>query len=210
MKILFYGDSITDANRMRNESGNNYSLGMGYPIQIAGRLAAEEPGKYEFINTGVSGDRIVDLYARIKRDVWNYEPDVLSIHIGINDVWHEVAWKNGVELERFDRVYRMMLDDTIARLPKTKIILMEPFVLDGKATHEKIDEFREVFLYARTVEKIAEDYRLTFVPLQKAMEETDQKCTPGVTLCDGVHPNLTGSAIIAEEWIKVAKSKNVI
>ena len=104
MKILFYGDSITDMNRFRDhEDGTVYSYGVGYPNFIVGELSYEEPTKYQFINRGISGNRIVDLYARVKIDAWNHKPDVLSILIGVNDVWHEISRENGVELPRWER-----------------------------------------------------------------------------------------------------------
>jgi lysophospholipase L1-like esterase len=122
MKILFQGDSITDAGRSRE---NLADLGPGYPATAAALLTETFPQtEFTFINRGISGNRIVDLYARIKMDVWNLQPDVLSILIGINDIWHEVGINhNGVDLVRFERMYRMMLDDTLERLPNLKLII---------------------------------------------------------------------------------------
>ena len=65
MKILFQGDSITDVGR-NNHSGSLIPIGQGYACLIASRLGADEPGKYDFVNLGISGNRIVDVYARIK------------------------------------------------------------------------------------------------------------------------------------------------
>ena len=132
MKILFYGDSITDMNRFRDhEDGTVYSYGVGYPNFVVGDLSYQYPEKYEFINRGISGNRIVDLYARIKIDVWNHKPDVLSILIGVNDVWHEISRENGVELDRWERIYRTLIEETKERLPGVKIIICEPFILEA-------------------------------------------------------------------------------
>ena len=88
MKIVFYGDSITDMGRNREiESSSPFAFGAGYPFLINSRLSEENPQKHILINKGISGNRVVDLYARIKADVWNLEPDVLSILIGINDIF---------------------------------------------------------------------------------------------------------------------------
>ena len=86
-RILFQGDSITDCGRDRN---NFYAMGGGYPNFVKAELGASYPNEYEFINRGISGDRIVDVYARIKRDFINLKPDYASILIGVNDTWHEV------------------------------------------------------------------------------------------------------------------------
>ena len=202
MKILFYGDSITDAHRDRSVDHYLSSYGFGYPSFVAGELLSKNPEQYEIINRGISGNRIGDLYARIKADVWNLQPDVLSILVGVNDVWHEINYNNGVELERFDRIYRMMLDDTLKVLPNVKIILCEPFVLDGAATTEKYEDFLQVKMYAKAVKQIAEDYNLAFVPLQEILEETAKRTAPEYVLADGVHPAIGGAKLIADEWLK--------
>ena len=206
MKIVMYGDSITDAGRNREDFWLS-RYGFGYPSFIAGELLSENANGYEIYNRGISGNRIVDLYARIKADVWNLEPDVLSILIGINDIWHELGGKNGVELDRFDRIYRMMLDDTKKRLPDLQIILMEPFVLKGTATEEKYEEFLEVKEYAKVVKKIAEDYNCVFVPLQEMLDKAAEKFGADKVLADGVHPTITGSKLIANEWLKTFNEK---
>ena len=59
--ILFQGDSITDCGRKREDI---VSTGMGYMHMVKGQLGCEYPGAYEFINKGISGNRIVDVYAR--------------------------------------------------------------------------------------------------------------------------------------------------
>ena len=79
MKILFYGDSITDAGRDRETTYEPASYGYGYVKYIVESLNAENAAGYDLINRGISGNRIVDLYARIKVDCWNHNPDLLSI-----------------------------------------------------------------------------------------------------------------------------------
>ena len=83
--IVFQGDSITDAARIRQDP---YNMGQGYPTRVAGQMGLANPGTYQFYNRGVSGDRIVDIYARMKYDIINLKPDYLSILVGVNDVWH--------------------------------------------------------------------------------------------------------------------------
>ncbi len=200
MKILFYGDSITDMGRNREvDVGNIFSYGAGYPYAVACELFKEDPNAYTLINKGISGNRTVDLYARVKCDVWNFEPDLLSILIGVNDVWHEQAG-NGVEIDRFEKVYSMLIEDTKKRLPGTEILLMEPFVLHGAAT-ENWELFKQVYDYAKVVKKLADKYGLYFLPLQKKFDEAAEKYGPEPYLYDGVHPNVAGAKLIADEWV---------
>ena len=92
--VLFQGDSITDCARNREDIT---STGVGYVHMVKGQLGCEYPEKYEFINKGISGNRIVDVYARIKMDIINLKPDYMSLLIGVNGVWHELGGKhNGV------------------------------------------------------------------------------------------------------------------
>ena len=126
MRILLTGDSITDMFRDRNTDFGAMSYGVSYPYQIQAELGTDDPGKYEILNRGISGNRVVDLYARIKSDCWNLSPDVVSVLIGINDVWHEIMSRNGVELDRYEKVYRAFIEDTQKALPGVRFMLMEP------------------------------------------------------------------------------------
>ncbi|MBQ8319401.1 MAG: SGNH/GDSL hydrolase family protein [Clostridia bacterium] len=215
MKIVFFGDSITDAGRSRERDYVLSSYGYGYVNQCAAALLSENANGYQIVNRGISGNRVVDLYARIKADVWQETPDVLSILIGVNDVWHELSAKpNGVEVERFEKVYRMLLDDTKKVLPNTKIIICEPFFLRGTATEDpenpaRYAHFCTVPKYAEAARRIANDYGLPFVALQAKMTEAAEKYGVAPILSDGVHPAVAGAAIIAKEWLKVFKKEIV-
>ena len=203
MKIVFFGDSITDMGRYRDHpDGDVFSFGNGYVFLTAAELKYRFPGKYEIINKGISGNRIVDLYARIKADVWNLKPDMLSILIGINDIWHEIAVQNGVDILRWEKVYRMIIEDTRKVLPDIKIVIMEPFILSGSATDEHAERFAEVKEYAKVAEKLAKEYGLIFVPLQKEMDEYAAKYGAEKVLYDGVHPDIAGAKIISDTWLK--------
>jgi lysophospholipase L1-like esterase len=184
-----------------------FGYGVGYVNSVSSTLKYENPEEYDIVNRGIGGHRVVDLYARIKADVWNHNPDVISILIGINDVWHEIHYGNGVELDRFEKVYRMMIEDTKKQLPNVKFILCEPFVLKGSATEERYEEFCEVKKYAAVVKKLAEEYGAPFVALQEKFDEAAEKYGAVHYLYDGVHPDVAGGKLIAEEWLKVFRKE---
>ncbi len=201
MRILFLGDSITDAGRNREDPA---SLGSGYPLLVSARLSLEQPGRYGFRNTGVGGDRSVDIYARIKRDCWNLKPDLLSLLAGINDVWHELGDRNGVGAERFYRICRMLAADTVERLPEVKLLLMEPFVLPGTGTSEDWEAFaREMPLRAQAVREIAGEFGGLYLPLQARFDEACARCPAAYWLSDGVHPTPAGHQLIADAWLSL-------
>lgn len=208
MKIVLFGDSITDMGRDRSSDLGAFSYGHGYSNVIASQLLKSNPLRYEIYNHGISGDRSVDLYARIKRDVWNLKPDVISILIGVNDVWHDLVENpNGVDIVRYEKVYRMIIEETKERLPDVKFILCEPFVLKGAATQENYDMFLKVREYAKVVKLLAEEYSLHFLPLQKNLDEAAEKFGADKFLYDGVHPSLAGAGLIADAWLKLFKKE---
>lgn len=205
-RILFQGDSITDADRFRDDDKH---IGRGYACLVKGELGFDFPNEYEFINRAVSGDRIVDMYARIKRDVINLKPDVMSILIGINDVWHEYSFggENGVDAEKYYKIYSMFIEEIKEALPNTKIMILEPFTLKGTGNSHCYDVFRaETEKRAEKARMIAEKYNLKFIPLQAEFDKLSADTPEDYWLEDGVHPRETGHELIKREWIKAFKT----
>ena len=198
--FIILGDSITDCDRNRDDIN---SMGMGYPAVVAATIGTRHPQKFRFINEGISGNRIVDVYARIKRDITNQKPDYLSILIGINDVWHEINDKNGVAAPKFEKIYSMLIEEIKEELPEIKIFILEPFVTPGTATDEHIEYFRaETKLRAEAAKRIAEKFDLTFIPLQCVFDDAMTKAPASYWTRDGVHPTTEGHGLIAEELVK--------
>ena len=206
-RILFQGDSITDALRIRD---NDEFAGSGYANLVKAELGFECPGEYEFINRGISGNRSIDVYSRIKTDIINLKPDVMSILMGVNDVWHEYEIQNGVDTDKFFKIYDMLISEVKEALPQIKIIIMEPFVLKGTATLENWDDFsREVKERAKMSEKIAEKYDLPYIKLQEGFDKLSENTEASYWIFDGVHPTAMGHEYIKREWIKTFKKLNV-
>ena len=200
--VLFQGDSITDCGR-----GNG--LGNGYPLFVTAELNSKNPNEYNFINKGISGNRIVDVYARIKADIINIKPDYMSILIGVNDVWHEISYQNGVDADKFYKIYCMLIEEIKAALPNIKITVLEPFCLRASATDNteeipnKWETFNsEVKKRAEKAKAVAEKYNLKFVSLQDKFDAAATLAENNYWLGDGVHPTPAGHNIIKEEWIK--------
>ncbi|MBO5305777.1 MAG: lysophospholipase [Clostridia bacterium] len=206
--ILFQGDSITDCGWDRKDT---YGLGQGYARLVAAELGYTEPGEYTFYNRGISGNRIVDLYARIKADIINLEPDYMSILIGVNDVLHEIAYKNGVDANKFEKIYTMLLEEIFEALPDLKIMLLAPYVLHGSATcntEEKPNRFEtfqtEVQKRISAVDRIGKKFDLPVLHLQEKFDECVAKNGPSTYWShDGVHPTIYGHELIAREWLRV-------
>ncbi len=202
--VLFQGDSITDCGRGRDTELPNDQLGAGYPAMVAARLRADRPGEdLRFFNRGISGNRVVDLYARWKIDAVNLNPDVLSILIGVNDTWHEFERNNGVEVERYGEFYRMLLNWTVTARPGIRLLLIEPFVLEtGVVTSEWVAEINQ---RRRIVRQLAEEFHTAFVPAQEIFDAALREAPADYWLGDGVHPTAAGHQRLADAWIEAAK-----
>lgn len=205
--VLFQGDSITDSRRDRNDI--NHHLGTGYACMVAASLGADYPNAYKFINKGISGNRIVDLYARIKADFINLKPDIASIYIGVNDVWHEINSQNGVSAEKFEKIYTLMIDEIKEALPDIKLIIVAPFVVEGVRTcnteekPNRYDTFRtELAKRIEVCKRIAQKNNLPLVELQPVFDEACTKAESSYWTPDGVHPTAAGHELIKREWIK--------
>ena len=208
-KILFVGDSITDAGRIYE---NPADVGRGYAMLVKASLGLDCPD-IEFVNRGVNGNTLVDLYSRIKKDIINLKPDVLSVFIGINDVKQDIDFDNGVVTSKFIKIYEMLLDEIFEALPEIKIMLIAPFVLEGRQTmNRESDEERFSKFRCRTDEKInavksiAKKYNLPLIDLQT---EFDKRCDSVPSLyfsLDGVHPTPEGHELIKRLWLDVYNS----
>jgi lysophospholipase L1-like esterase len=205
--VLFQGDSITDGGRGRNE-GQNDIIGQSYVYIIGAKigfeLAAEKP---IIINRGTSGNRVSDMYARWNEDAISLKPDLLSILIGVNDAWRIISRLPQGAMDRFERAFRHLLEETKEVLPNTGLILCEPFILNTGATTERWSEWVEkISSYQSLVRKFSEHYGAVFVPLQKAFNEAAERVEPAYWLHDGVHPTPAGHQLIANEWLKAVQN----
>ena len=204
--IVFQGDSITDAGANKDYANlkANEGMGIGYPFLTMAALRLAEPEKdWQMYNRGISGHRVVDLYARWKRDALNLKPDILSILIGVNDTWHESAFQNGVEVPRYAKFYRMLLEWTREVCPDTKLVLLEPFVLPFGAVLPswlpEMDERRAV------VKELAKEFNTIFIPLQSILNDALKRAPQEYWLKDGVHPTTAGHALFSQVWIEATK-----
>lgn len=204
--ILFQGDSVTDCDRDRRRDDH---LGNGYPRLIEASLGYEKPGAFRFLNRGVSGDRVPDVYARIVKDILYLRPDCLSLLIGVNDIWHGIEAHNGTGKARFEKVYDLLLSEVCAELPQTKLIVMEPFVLHGTATDDRPDQPERFRVFDSGVRELAaitrclaQRYHAIFVPLQEKFDTAVQRAEPSYWLMDGVHPTAKGHELIKRAWLE--------
>ena len=209
--ILFQGDSVTDANRMREDQqtwNKGHRLGDGYANFVAAKIGYNCLDKnYSFINKGLAGNRIRDLYARIQEDAINLKPDILSILIGVNEVWCKIHQDCGtVEPKRFEAVYRLMLDEIREKLPDTKLIIIEPFLLDVETMTNGYAAWKAYLEPLQpVVKRVAEEFGCIFIPMQSKFNELCTIRPAEYWIWDGVHPTSAGHEAIAKAWLEAAQ-----
>ena len=198
MRILFQGDSITDAGRDRR---NYHDLGKGYPKYAASNLCAAHPNtEFEFINLGISGNRTCQLFDRLYADAIAFQPDIISILIGINDVWHrygrEPIFTTDVQIKTN---YRAILE-TLRKHTNAKIVMIAPYVLDAE-DKDYLRKDAETLL--PIVRELAEEFADVYIPLDELFAKAlETQPTPCYYSGDGVHPNTNGAAFIGEQYAK--------
>ena len=198
MKILFQGDSVTDAGRDRS---NPADLGEGYPKFASAMIQDSYPDtEFEFVNLGISGNRTEHLVARLESDFIEVQPDIVSIMIGINDVWHHYE-HDLVETtdEQFEANYRLILDNIKSRT-NARILLIQPFLLASVVPSRGI-LCEELARKQEIIRKLADEYADAYLPLDEVLH-TEATEEPAHYSADGVHPTPDGACYIGEAYLR--------
>lgn len=197
--VLFQGDSVTDCGRKRRHN----DLGPGYPAKVKELYEIIFPDNcVNFVNRGVSGDRVRNLLERYDEDFLKVKPDYISILIGINDTWRFYDNNDKNTTGNFINEYETLLTKIKHDMPNAVITLIVPFVThalpDRAAWHEDLDP-KVVGIY-----ELAKKYANYVVPLDTIFDnaQRDGLFKAADIAADGVHPTDTGHAFIALEYLK--------
>lgn len=194
-RIVCLGDSIT-------QFGDGPS---GYVGLMRAYLAQAYPANaFEVLNAGISGNTSNDEKARFDRDVLQKKPDLLTISVGVNDVWHGFNAQNpngggpgGVTLP----VYRANVEQmvTAAQARGISVVLLSPTVIG-----EDLNDPRNLMAtaYIGALRDIARRHKCLFVDLRGPFQiDLDLYRTTGnqgnLLTGDGVHMNDWGNRLMA-------------
>ena len=198
MKILFFGDSITESGRNLLDEND---LGAGYVKIAAGKLHLLYPdAELTIVNRGVGGNKTADLLARVEEDVVAEKPDVVFLQVGVNDVWCRFSQGEVVTPAAFRANYAAIVEKIAATGAKIYCIL--PFVLnmgDKQRFRPYLDAFNAV------IREIAAENNLPVIPLDEIFTGVTQDIDPAQFTTDGVHPTHRGCRYIADLVIKELK-----
>ena len=196
IKILFQGDSITDADRDRSDYHN---MGFGYADFVVKKLTAKYPDvDLEFINLGLSGNRTDQLFDRLTPDCVELDPDIVSVLIGINDVWHRYEYEFIPTTDEQIALNFKCILERIKRDTKAKLIVLQPFTEGNDQARMQSDVDRLIDI----VDSLAEKYADTYVRTGEIIHEDEHYGTEHYFTRDGVHPNSTGAEFIADLYVE--------
>ena len=192
-KILFLGDCITGWNR---DYSNPEDLGNGYVARIADAI---KNYRIEVINKGTDEHRTIDLLNEYEENVLKIKPDVITIYIGMNDVWHHFA--KGIETtnEEFEHNFETLLEKIKEDL-NIPIIIIEPFIID--ITPELTKMRAELWQKVDIIRKLARKYASEYIALDGSFASACIKHEPTFYSLDGVHPTDEGHKFIARRWLR--------
>ena len=202
IKIVFQGDSITDAGR---DKRNYHHMGNGYPKYASALIAENYPDvEFEFINLGISGNRTSQLFDRLYTDAIAFEPDIISILIGINDIWHRHGGgKIATTDAQIELNYRSILE-RLRRETNAKIIILSPYLLKREAADA--EAFKEdLKTVLPIVRKLADEFADVYVPLDEHFAVAEPLSEPYFYSNDGVHPNPNGAEFIGKIYAEAIK-----
>jgi len=199
--IVFIGDSITDAGR---DEPAYRPFGYGYVHFVANMLLARYPQlNLNIINTGNHGNTIRDLDGRWEKDCIEHEPDVLSVLIGVNDLWRQHAeperLPEAVYPEEYELTYRRLLLQAKQQC-NFQLALMEPFMFCDDRENQMLKGLRA---YIEIVHKLTEEFDAILVPLQSRIEDQIEQVPSEKWSTDSVHPYVWAHAWIAQRWLEV-------
>ena len=195
--ILFQGDSITDAGR-----GQPPGLGTGYVNMVRGMLSTLHPElPVRITNRGNSGDRSAELLARWQTDCLDLKPDVLSIKVGVNDVWRKLGEWNGqkhIPLWEFCSNCTRLLEQAKSAGIR-QLVLISPTTI----THANVSECNDLLgEYAAATRELALAFGGIYVPAREALLAARTALPEVAWTSDGCHPTTAGHAVIASAWLK--------
>jgi len=204
-RLLFQGDSITDWGRSHSETKANTSgaLGNGYTLVAGTNILMNHPDKnLQLYNKGISGNKVFQLADRWDADCLALKPTVLSILVGVNDLFHAIREGYTGTIETYRTDYKKLLDRTKQALPDVKLIIGEPFLTKGirPETENWYPRFAE---FQAAAKEMADSYDAVFIPYQKLFDKALDAAPAKYWSLDGIHPSVAGCGLMAKALTEI-------
>lgn len=200
-KVIFFGDSITELGVKRDRF-------VGYILKMDSMLKVEKKAdQYELIGSGISANKVYDLYLRLEDDVLSKSADVVVIYVGVNDVWHKTLLGTGTDADKFEKFYQAIIKKLKDR--NIKVILCTPAVV-GEKNDMSNPLDGDLNRYSNIIRDLAKKNNLLLIDLRKKFIDYLKSNNPDnkekeILTYDRVHMNDKGNQFIADEMWKAIK-----
>ncbi|MBK8141860.1 MAG: G-D-S-L family lipolytic protein [Chitinophagaceae bacterium] len=200
-KVIFFGDSITELGVKKDKY-------VGYIVRMDSMLkAGKKDDQYELIGSGISANKVYDLYLRLDEDVLGKNPDIVVIYVGVNDVWHKTLLGTGTDPDKFEKFYNAILRKLKER--NIKAILCTPAVV-GEKTDMSNPLDGDLNRYSNIIRDIAKKNDLPLVDLRQKFLDYNNTNNPenkekDILTYDRVHLNAKGNQLVADAMWKAIK-----
>lgn len=200
-KVIFFGDSITELGVKRDKY-------VGYILKMDSMLKKEKKDdQYELIGSGISGNKVYDLYLRLEDDVLSKNPDVVVIYVGVNDVWHKTLLGTGTDADKFEKFYQAIIKKLKDK--NIKVVLCTPAVV-GEKTDMSNPLDGDLNRYSNIIRDLSKKNSLPLIDLRKKFLDYLKDNNPDnkekdILTYDRVHMNDKGNQLLADEMWKGVK-----
>jgi lysophospholipase L1-like esterase len=201
MTICCAGDSITDCDCIKppliKKTTLMRDLGYGYVNFLYGLIHLNFPTyDVKIINHGIGGDRTIKLMNRFDQ-VLGVKPDILTIMIGVNDVWAKFNASDRPDVQTSVEEYTQYLEAMIlkAKTVVTHIVFLSPFYLDISDNNAFIQELRQ---RQSVMQQLALKYNILYIDVQAAFETLLTSMDVSLLTTDFIHVNAVGHMLIAK------------
>ncbi len=159
----------------------------------------------DVVNAGISGNTSRDMLGRLSRDVLSKKPDLVTISVGVNDVWHGFYDNHplgdgpqGVPIDEFRKNVDSMVTQILAT--GSKVAMLSTTLIYEDLNGPENAKCRG---YNDVLRDIARKHGMVFVDYQKPFQTLvkDYRSTTGgndnFLTVDGVHMNVEGNEVMA-------------
>jgi acyl-CoA thioesterase I len=176
--ILFYGDSLTAGLGLTTEEA--------FPALVEKKF--KQQGKpCKVINAGLSGETSAGGLSRLEW-VLRQSVDVFVLELGAND------GLRGLPIEQTQKNLQAIIDKVKAKYPKAKIVIAGMMVPPNMGP-DYTSKFRKIF------PELAKKNNATLIPFLLQDVAGNEK----LNQADGIHPNVEGHKIVAENVFKTVQ-----
>lgn len=184
-QIVAIGDSITQAGGYLRDMDTVFEK--QYPdLKIP-----------KIINVGISGQKAENLVERFDRDVVQKKPAIVTLSIGINDVWHRLGAPHDENvLKAYKANVSKMVD--MAQAAGIRVVLVAPTIIHEDVANEGN---KRLAMYVDAMKQIAAEKKCSLANLydifMQAVAKKPADAKGNAFTSDGVHMNAAGDWMMA-------------